>query len=74
MLNGNTAWPIILLVCSLFNFFYALYTEHDTVLKETTEKSNWLVISQFAQGVSTSELIDIYKYEYDKYTLPDGRF
>ena len=32
-----------------------------------------MVISQFAQGVSTSELIDIYKYEYDKYTLSDGR-
>lgn len=25
MFNGNTVWPIILLVCSLFNFFYMLY-------------------------------------------------
>lgn len=24
MFNGNTVWPIILLVCSLFNFFYIL--------------------------------------------------
>ena len=25
MLNGNTVWPIILLACSLFNFFYVLH-------------------------------------------------
>ena len=49
-------------------------TERNTVLKEIAEKkgTDW-VISQIAQGVSTSELIDIYKYEYNKYTLSDGR-
>lgn len=25
MFNENTVWPIILLACSLFNFFYMLY-------------------------------------------------
>ncbi len=25
MFNGNTVWPVILLVCSLFNFFYMLH-------------------------------------------------
>ena len=40
MLNGNTVCPIILFVCSLFNFFYVLHAERDTVLKETVEKRN----------------------------------
>ena len=53
MLNGNTVWPIILLVCSLFNFFYVLYFQwKKTNFEEFSDSILCIMYMLFAAALS----------------------
>ena len=43
MLNGNAVWPIILLTCSLFNFFYVLHFQRKKTKFEECSVSMYML-------------------------------
>lgn len=63
MLNGNTALPIILLVCSLFNFFYMLQFQwKKTKFEEYSDSFSCIMYMLLAAALSVLGTICIISF------------
>lgn len=68
MFNGNTVLPVILLVCSLFNFFYMLrYYWKKTEFEEFSDGFFCIMYMLLAAALSAVGTIGIIGWEIYKY-------